>query len=180
MKFKKNRLGFTLVELVVTTAIMGTLAAIAVPSFIATQAKAKSQKTISNISEIGSKLGQVFYELYDEYGEMKLNGVDGTTSIPASPTSVESSILILSKYDDNDGTGDAARDWDDIFQNIPLSPFGNIAYKYYISTNGVVTYNTNAQGNVTVSATPWQIVIFDQESPPVNADSLGLGMEFSY
>ncbi len=175
MKFKKNRLGFTLIELVVTTAIMGTLAALAVHSFIETQAKAKLQKTISNISEIGSKLGQVYYELSDEYGEMTFEG--GST-----PTNVTSGqqILMEANATATDNPPHNHRNWGDIFQNIPLSPFGDKEYQYTISISGHVTYNTNDQGNVTVSVTPWQIVIFDQESPPVNADSLGLSMEFSY
>lgn len=184
MNMRKNKKGFTLMELVVTTAIMGTLAALAVPSFIETQAKAKSTKSMSNISEIGSKLGQVYNELSGEFGEIKLNGETATTpgGIASSFSSVTTNVLILSEQVPAGGTANvkANRDWDDIFENPPLSPFGSNMYQYYISTAGEVTYNTDDLGNVTVSVTPWQIVIFDQESPPVNADSLGLGMEFSY
>ncbi|MCG2716567.1 MAG: type II secretion system GspH family protein [Candidatus Marinimicrobia bacterium] len=164
-----------MIELVVTTAIMGTLAAVAVPSFIETQAKAKSAKTMSNISEIGSKIGQVYNELSGEYGDMKLEGsiVDFTGTVIADTTSILSENATVPD-------ASAARTWGDIFENLPLSPFGNIAYEYYISTVGSVIYNTDDQGNVTVTVTPWQIVIYDKESAPVSATAMGLSMEFSY
>lgn len=72
MKSKKNRLGFTLIELVVTTAIMGTLAAVAIPSFLETNTKAKMNKTVANISEIGSTLGMRFNELAADYRTIQL------------------------------------------------------------------------------------------------------------
>ncbi|MCH7732699.1 MAG: hypothetical protein IIB44_09315 [Candidatus Marinimicrobia bacterium] len=187
-KLKKS-LGFTLTELVVTTAMMGTLAAVSVPSFIETQAKAKSTKTMSNISEIGSKLGQVYNELSGEYGEIDLIG----NTDPSSSSIVASAQEILSESN-TDNTEEAPfnfRNWGNIYENLPTSPFGDMPYQYYISGPGDVTYYTDNQGNVTVTVIPWQIVIFDQESPPVlevgteGAEGYvspvqGLSMEFSY
>ncbi|MBC8402085.1 MAG: prepilin-type N-terminal cleavage/methylation domain-containing protein [Candidatus Marinimicrobia bacterium] len=177
MKIKNGRKGFTLMELVVTTAIMGTLAAVAVPSFIETQAKAKSQKSMSNISEIGSKLGQVYNELSGEYGEMDLAGSTDLTA----PDTVAATVRILSESDASEATSAPYnfRDWGDIFENLPTSPFGDLEYQYYISQTGYIIYSTDDLGNVTVSVKPWQIVIFDQEAVPT-ATVQGLSMEFSY
>ena len=56
----RNKHGFTLMELVVTTAIMGTLAAVAVPKFAEQQEEAKVRTTLVNISIIGQTLSTDF------------------------------------------------------------------------------------------------------------------------
>lgn len=52
LRLKKNKKGFTLIELIVVVAILAILAAVAVPSFIGLQAKATQGVTIANASAI--------------------------------------------------------------------------------------------------------------------------------
>ena len=55
-----NRKGFTLVELMIVVAIIGILAAIAVPNFMSMQYKTKRSEVPSNIK--GIKSAQIAYE----------------------------------------------------------------------------------------------------------------------
>lgn len=52
LKLKKNKKGFTLIELIVVVAILAILAAIAVPNFISLSAKAQENVNISNAAAI--------------------------------------------------------------------------------------------------------------------------------
>ncbi len=51
---KRNKKGFTLIELVVVIAILGILAAIAIPRFAGTQAKAKKKADVASAQTIVS------------------------------------------------------------------------------------------------------------------------------
>ena len=62
IKSLKKKGGFTLAELVVTTAVMGTLAAVAVPRFSDINEIAKSRKTISVVDGILSASANYYNE----------------------------------------------------------------------------------------------------------------------
>jgi type IV pilus assembly protein PilA len=69
-----RRHGFSLVELMVVVAIIGILAAIAIPNFRAMQYKAKRTEVPSNVS--GIWLAEIAYDaIEDEYLSMSTNPV---------------------------------------------------------------------------------------------------------
>ena len=62
LKLRKESKGFTLIELMIVVAIIGILAAIAIPNFLRYQAKTKQ-------SEAKSNLGAIFTSEVTYYGE---------------------------------------------------------------------------------------------------------------
>src|SRR3990172_4038247 len=53
-KVRENQKGFTLIELMIVVAIIGILAAIAIPNFMRFQAKSKQSEAKSNLGAIGT------------------------------------------------------------------------------------------------------------------------------
>jgi len=72
-KFRtSNEKGFTLIELMIVVAIIGILAAIAIPNFMNYQCKAKQSEAKSNLGNIRTAQ-EAYYAEYDNY----------TNSLPA-------------------------------------------------------------------------------------------------
>ena len=63
---KKNKKGFTLIELMIVVAIVGILAAIAIPNFMRYQAKSKQSEAKVNLRSIYTTQNTYFGE-YDTY-----------------------------------------------------------------------------------------------------------------
>ncbi|MBF0211704.1 MAG: prepilin-type N-terminal cleavage/methylation domain-containing protein [Desulfamplus sp.] len=61
-RIKKSQKGFTLIELMIVVAIIGILAAIAIPNFINYQCKAKQSEAKSNLGTIRSMQEAYFAE----------------------------------------------------------------------------------------------------------------------
>ena len=60
--FRRQTKGFTLIELLIVVAIIGILAAIAVPNFLQAQIRAKTAKAISNMRTIQNALEQYYLD----------------------------------------------------------------------------------------------------------------------
>ncbi|NLC71755.1 MAG: prepilin-type N-terminal cleavage/methylation domain-containing protein [Desulfuromonadaceae bacterium] len=61
-KFKKNEKGFTLIELLIVVAIIGILAAIAIPQFAAYRQKAYNSAALSDVRNTKGSLEAYFSE----------------------------------------------------------------------------------------------------------------------
>ena len=74
VKSFKKKSGFTLAELVVTTAVMGTLAAVAVPRFSDVNEIAKERKTMSSIDNVLSAGANYYNETTVTLGRGRFPG----------------------------------------------------------------------------------------------------------
>ena len=81
-----NKKGFTLVELMIVVAIIGILAAIAIPNFVAMQYRAKRAEVPSNVD--GIKTAQVGYEAaFDVFVEASWHPSSSVSKTTAAWTS---------------------------------------------------------------------------------------------
>lgn len=66
LRIQKNQKGFTLIELMIVIAIIGILAAIAIPQFSSYRSKSFNSAAISDIRNIRTDL-EAYYSEYMEY-----------------------------------------------------------------------------------------------------------------
>ena len=152
-----NKHGFTLMELVVTTAIMGTLAAVAVPKFAEQQEEAKVRTTLVNISIIGQTLSTDFQNRLTRQGmeEAKFS----------SPTN---SPVVLA----NDSTDAITTRLIRQMEPIPVSPYNDQPYVFTLIRDGSVKYIA-IPGDINVDYIGPKFTIHDMNDP------INLIMEFS-
>ena len=130
-----NRKGFTLVELMIVVAIIGILAAIAIPNFVAMQYRAKRAEVMPNIN--GIKTAELAY--------------DASNDTFVEEPSFKPADLVM-------GAGDKApRDWDGGgFQTLNWAPDGEVRGSYKVtsssSTDFLVTGEINVDGDDTNAA----------------------------
>ena len=117
-----NRKGFTLVELMIVVAIIGILAAIAIPNFVDMQYRAKRAEVPSNVD--GIKTAEIAYEAsFDQF--------------------------VLASFHPNLSPNKQQRAWapGSNFDTLGWGPDGNVRGMYYVSTS---TTNFVVQGNCDV------------------------------
>ena len=100
---KKHQPGFTLVEIMIVVAIIGLLAAIAIPNFVKARATAQANACISNLRQIDSAINEWALETGKSNGAtiadtqtvsayLKLNSASSVPSCPAGGTYTTSSV----------------------------------------------------------------------------------------
>jgi type IV pilus assembly protein PilA len=128
----KSQKGFTLIELMIVVAIIGILAAIAIPNFIRFQLKAKTSEGKVNVAAIRTSEEAYF----SEFGAY----VDGTVS----PTNFGGTTKTA--FSDNGGFG-----------NVGWAPEGQVYFNYEVvisaeSTAYVADAGADIDGNATAQA----------------------------
>jgi len=71
----RNRKGFTLIELMIVVAIIGILAAIAIPNFLKFQAKSKTSEAKTNLKAIYTAQTSYYSEEYTYGNFLKINWI---------------------------------------------------------------------------------------------------------
>ena len=129
-KLHNRRGGFTLIELMIVVAIIGILAAIAIPNFLRFQLKAKSSEGKTNLAAIRTA-EESFYAEYGVY-----------ISSDASPPTINNNTKASFSHP-NPGEG---------FDELGWSPEGQVYFNYSVDTSGnnftaAAVANIDASGN---------------------------------
>ena len=116
MKSPSTATGFTLIELMIVVAIIGLLAAIAVPNFVRFQSKARRAEAYANLAEI-ARSEKSFQAEYDSYFQVALPMPD---------------------WDLYGGLGSTKMPWDAAsqaaFDELGWFPTGQVHYSYGVNT----------------------------------------------
>ena len=123
-----NRKGFTLVELMIVVAIIGILAAIAIPNFVAMQYRAKRAEVMPNIN--GIKTAELAYDASNDVF------VEQSSFVPRSVP--------------GDATAKAPVPWDTgtAFQTLNWAPDGEVRGGYMVTSSSSTDFEVTGQINV--------------------------------
>jgi prepilin-type N-terminal cleavage/methylation domain-containing protein len=129
--------GFTLIELMIVVVIIGILAAIAIPNFIAMQARAKEGSTKSNMHTV-----QLAAE---DYGVQN----DGTYATTMDATHVANSLPqnFKNPFDASTGSGNA---WE--ARSVSADPATKSGIASYGDTSTGTSYNVKGYGKSAILA----------------------------
>ena len=130
---RRTKRGFTLVELMIVVAIIGILAAIAIPNFLRFQLKAKSSEGKTNLAAI--RTAEESY--YAEYGYY--------VSADPSPATINNNL----KTSFADAVADQG------FAIVGWSPEGDVFFNYAVETaTGDDGYMASAAANIDADSNP--------------------------
>ena len=127
MRRKKKVTGFTLIELMIVVAIIGILAAIAIPNFIGMQKRAKTSEAKSSLGEIRT-LEEAYRAENDTYV-----GVPPMAAIP------------VGLHTDNDADADNMAE-------IGYHPKGTTRYAYTFTGADSTSYTCQGSGSIDTDA----------------------------
>lgn len=84
IRFKENERGFTLVELLTAVAIVGIIAAVAIPNLLEGIQKAKQKKTMEDMRSIATAIGQYLQDnnIVPQVSERLIRGNLSATLVP--------------------------------------------------------------------------------------------------
>jgi len=119
-----NRKGFTLVELMIVVAIIGILAAIAIPNFVAMQYRAKRSEVPSNVD--GIKTAELAYDAaFDTY-------------------------IQEASFQPSDTVGKKQRDWSSgsAFDTLGWGPDGQVRGAYMIESTSTTDFLVTGKSDV--------------------------------
>ena len=135
-KLQTRKGGFTLIELMIVVAIIGILAAIAIPNFLRFQLKAKSSEGKTNLAAI--RTAEQSY--YSEFGVY----VSADVSPAGAPGSAKR--VFSAQGNNNGGTGPG-------FTTLGWSPEGNVYFGYAVGTGAVgASFFATAEANIDADA----------------------------
>ncbi len=125
IKILKSAKGFTLIELMIVVAIIGILAAIAIPNFLQFRLKAKTSEAKSNLGAI-----RVVEEAYHAEEEIYYGPIDRYP--PGNPVTTK-------------------RAWESgntAFSELGFEPKGQVYYDYQVSVANATTFQADAWGDL--------------------------------
>ena len=132
-KFHNRKGGFTLIELMIVVAIIGILAAIAIPNFLRFQLKAKSSEGKTNLAAI--RTAEESY--YSEFGLY--------VSADASPTTIDNNLKKAFVNQNGSNAG---------FDRLGWSPEGYVFFNYVVEANGAYSqFTASAQADIDADGT---------------------------
>ena len=144
-KFLRSQEAFTLIELMITVAIVAILASIAMPRYGVFQAKAKTVEATNNLATIRT-LQETYRAEYDAY-----------RACAATPPTVPKSTPLP-------WAGPGVAD----FKTLGFQPDGDVRYQYVVSVTGLY-YSATATGDVDGDGEQAQYVLTNLVPKPILA-----------